>query len=99
VPEEEILPPLPDVLETDGWVLSSRPLSMHPEPGGVVIQRLRQAVSPSGELSEELNVLHLDDLTPEQLEDEARQAGLKALQRRRVPETRDYLGSTVVVLA
>ena len=99
VPQEEVLPPLPDVLEADGWVLSSRPLSMHPEPGGVVIQRLRQAVSPAGELSEELSALHLDQLTPELFEQEARDAGLKPVGRRRVPETRDYLGSTVVLLS
>jgi SAM-dependent methyltransferase len=99
VPEEEVLPPLPDVREEDGWVLSSRPLSMRPEPGGVVIERLRQAVSPAGELSEQLDVLHLDELTPEQLEQEAREAGLSPIGRRRVPETRDYLGSTVVLLS
>jgi SAM-dependent methyltransferase len=99
VPEEEVQPPLPDVLEQNGWVLSSRPLAMRPAPGGVVIERLRQAVSPTGELSEQLDVLHLDELTPEQLELEAREAGLHPLERRRVPETRDYLGSTVVLLA
>ena len=99
VPEEEVQPPLPDVLEQNGWVLSSRPLAMRPAPGGVVIERLRQAVSPTGELSEQLDVLHLDELTPEQLELEAREAGLLPVERRRVPETRDYLGSTVVLLA
>ena len=99
VPEEEVLPPLPDVLETDGWVLSSRPLAMRPEPGGVVIERLRQAVSPAGELSEHLSSLHLDELTPDKLENEAHQAGFEPVGRRRVPETRDYLGSTVVLLS
>jgi SAM-dependent methyltransferase len=99
VPEEEVLPPLPDVREEDGWVLSSRPLAMRPEPGGVVIERLRQAVSPAGDLSEQLDVLHLDELTPAQLEQEARAVGLSPVGRRRVPETRDYLGSTVVLLS
>jgi SAM-dependent methyltransferase len=99
VPEEEVLPPLPDVREEDGWVLSSRPLAMRPEPGGVVIERLRQAVSPAGELSEQLTFLHLDELTASQLEQEAQELGLSPVGRRRVPETRDYLGSTVVLLA
>jgi SAM-dependent methyltransferase len=98
VPAEEVPAPLPDVREEDGWVLSSRPLAMRPEPGGVVIERLRQAVSPAGELSEQLNVLHLDELTSAQLEQEAREVGLSPLGRRRVPETRDYLGSTVVMV-
>ncbi|HEY1359341.1 MAG TPA: class I SAM-dependent methyltransferase [Thermoleophilaceae bacterium] len=99
VPEEEVLPPLPDVLERDGWVLSSRPLAMRPDPGGVVVERLRQAVSPSGELSEELSSLRLDELTPELLEQEAVETGLLPAGRRRVPETRDFLGSTVVLLS
>jgi len=99
VPVEEALPPLPDVMEEGGWVLSSRPLAMRPEPGGVVVERLRQAVSPAGELSEQLAEVHLDGLGPEMLEQEAREIGLRPLGRRRVPETRDYLGSTVVLLS
>jgi SAM-dependent methyltransferase len=99
VPAEEVRPPLPDVLEAEGWVLSSRPLAMYPEAGGVVIQRLRQAVSPAGELSEELTYLRLDELTPERLEQEAERAGFTPAGRRHVPETRDYLGSTVVLLS
>jgi hypothetical protein len=43
-------------------------------------------------------VLHLDELTSAQLEQEAREVGLSPLGRRRVPETRDYLGSTVVMV-
>ena len=93
------LPPLPDVREIDGWVLSSRPLAMRPAPGGVVVERLRQAVSPSGELSEHLSTLHLDELAPEVLEQEAQEAGLRPVGRRRIPETRDFLGSTVVLLS
>lgn len=99
VPADEALPPLPDVLEENGWVLSSRPLAMRAEPGGVVVERLRQAVSPAGELSEQLAVVHLDELTPQLLEQEARSAGMRPVGRRRVPETRDYLGSTVVLLS
>lgn len=99
VPEEEVLPPLPDVRELDGWVLSSRPLAMRPAPGGVALERLRQAVSPSGELSEHLSTLHLDELAPEVLEQEAQGAGLRPVGRRRIPETRDFLGSTVVLLS
>ena len=85
--------------EIDGWVLSSRPLAMRPAPGGVAVERLRQAVSPSGELSEHLSTLHLDELAPEVLEQEAQEAGLRPVGRRRIPETRDFLGSTVVLLS
>jgi SAM-dependent methyltransferase len=98
VPAELALPPLPDLLERDGWVLSSRPLAVRSEPGGVLVDRLREAVSPSGELSEELVAVRLDELTPEALEREAVATGLRRAGRRRVPETSDHVGSTVVLL-
>ena len=48
VPEEEVSPPLPDIVERDGWVFSSQPVSMYEQDGRVVIERRRQAVSPTG---------------------------------------------------
>jgi len=98
VPAEEALPPLPDVREEDGWVLSSRPLSVMPDGGGVVITRLRQAVSPDGELSEEVADVHLDAVSPEELEREAEAVGLAAAGRREIPPTADHVGSSVVLL-
>jgi SAM-dependent methyltransferase len=98
VPAEEALPPLPDVREEDGWVLSSQPVAVRSEPGAVAIDRLRHAVSPAGELSESLVTVRLDALAPEQLEAEAEAAGLRPEGRRHVPETRDHVGSTVVLL-
>ena len=99
VPAGEALPPLPDVREEDGWVLSSRPLSVRAEAGSVVVERLRQAVSPSGDLSEHLAVVRLDELSPERLEREAGEGGLQAAGRRQVAETPDHVGSTVVLLS
>ncbi len=95
---EDARPPLPDVLELDGWVLSSQPVAVRPHAGGVAIDRLRQLVSPSGELREELVTIELDGLSAEQLEAEARSAGLCTAGRRWVPETLDHVGSTVVIL-
>ena len=92
------LPPLPDVREDDGWVLSSTPVAVRAKPGGVEIDRHRQAVSPEGNLTEELTTLTLDALDDHTLETEARAAGFTPLEPRQVPETRDYVGSTVVVL-
>src|SRR5256885_4266034 len=99
VPVGDALPPLPDVREEDGWGLSSRPLAVRSEPGTVVVQRLRQAVSPAGELSEQMAEIRLDELAPELLEREAFELGLVPLGRRRVPETSDHVGSTVVLLS
>jgi SAM-dependent methyltransferase len=94
----DVLPPLPDVREEDGWVLSSRPVAVRSEPGAVAIDRLRQAVSPGGELSETLVTVRLDAVSADELEAEASEAGYSALERRKVPETADHVGSTVVVM-
>jgi SAM-dependent methyltransferase len=99
VPAGEALPPLPDVLERDGWVLSSTPVQVREEEDGTVaIDRLRQAVSPAGELTEEAVTIRLEPLAPETLEQEAADAGLSVLQSRRIEATREHVGSTVVLL-
>lgn len=98
VPAGESQPPLPDILESDGWVLSSTPVAVRDEGDAVEIDRLRQAVSPGGELTEELATIVLDSCAPGTLEDEARAAGLTVAGRREVPSTADYVGSTVVLL-
>jgi SAM-dependent methyltransferase len=95
---EDEAPPLPDVLERDGWVLSSQPLDVRLDEGGVAVDRLRQLVSPAGEISDELSSVHLDALTPEDLEEEGRAAGLRPAARRSIPETPDHVGSTVVIM-
>jgi SAM-dependent methyltransferase len=96
LPAEEALLPLPDVLERDGWVFSSQPLSVARENGAVVIERLRQSVSPAGELDETVAAIRLDSVSPEELEAEAE--GYRRLERRRVEETAEHVGSTIVVL-
>jgi SAM-dependent methyltransferase len=98
VPPADALPPVPDVREEDGWVLSSRPVAVRPEPGGVAVDRLRQLVSPAGELSEELYTVRLDAVGAGELESEAAAAGLRPAGRRAVPPTPDHVGSTVVLL-
>ena len=97
-PAGEALPPLPDVLETDGWVLSSTPVDVRDEGDSITILRHRQAVSPEGELTEEMATLRLDSVTRTGFEEQARSAGYTVLDSREVPATRDYVGSTVVML-
>jgi SAM-dependent methyltransferase len=98
LPEGDALPPLPDVREEDGWVYSSTPVVVRPEGEATAIDRLRQAVSPRGELSESLATIRLDRLAPGELEAEAEAVGFRALAPRSVPETEGYVGSTVVIL-
>jgi SAM-dependent methyltransferase len=98
VATEDRVAPLPDVRELDGWIYSSLPLSVRRGNGRISIERLRQAVSPSGELSEEVDITELDPLSPDTLEAEARDAGLRAAARRLVPATDWHVGSTVCVV-
>jgi hypothetical protein len=94
----EHAPPPPDVREREGWIFSSLPVAIERVGGAVVVHRLRQIVSPDGELIEEEHRFRLHELAPDRLEAEARAAGMRALDRREVPQTEDYVGSTVVVL-
>ncbi len=90
-------PPIPDVGERSGWVYSSLPLDVRPEPGGVAVEWLRQVVSPAGELTEERHTVMLESLGAAQLEREAAAAGLRPEARHDVPETEAFVGSTVVL--
>lgn len=95
--EPEGPPPLPDVREVDGWVYSSLPLDAVDIGEEIVIQRLRQTVSPGGELSEEPNEIRIRTLSAGQLEREGAEAGLVPLGRRPIPPTDLHVGSTVVM--
>jgi len=96
--ETESLPPLPDVREDGGWVYSSTPVGVRQGNHSFVIERRRQAVSPSGDLTEERAIIELDNVVAAQLEHEGAAQGFRALPARSVPPTPDYVGSAVVVL-
>ncbi len=92
-------PPLPDTRELDGWVYSSLPIETVADGRAIRIRRLRQVVSPSGEITDELDDVVLQALDATTLETEARSAGLRPAGRRAIPPTDDHVGSTVVLLA
>jgi SAM-dependent methyltransferase len=96
--EAEGPPPLPDVREVDGWVYSSLPLDAVDIGEEIVIKRLRQTVSPAGELSEEANEIRIRTLSAAELEAEGAATGFAPLARREIPPTDLHVGSTVVVL-
>jgi len=89
---------LPDVRERDGWIYSSQPVAVADREDVLEIRRLRQAVSPAGELSESEHVDRLAGLDAAALEAEAAQMGLRAVCRLDVPPADGYLGSVVVVM-
>jgi SAM-dependent methyltransferase len=90
--------PLPDVREVDGWVFSSLPLAVRGDGERLVVKRLREAVSPAGELSEEVDITELHPLSCAELEAEAREAGLRPAGRLRIAATDSHVGSTVCLL-
>jgi SAM-dependent methyltransferase len=93
----DVVPPLPDMIEQDGWVFSSQPVSVEETNGHVVVTRRRQAVSPSGGLEEELVEITLDIVGADEFGRELEACGFAELRWREIPETPDHIGSTVVV--
>jgi SAM-dependent methyltransferase len=97
VAAEDAPPPLPDVTESGRWVFSSIPLDVRPHPEGILVEWLRQKVSPAGDLTEERHTVVLEQLSPDRLEREAAAHGFRAEERRDIAPTRDYVGSTVLI--
>ncbi len=98
IPEPlDVASPLPDTREVDGWIYSSLPVDAQVDAGSIRVRRLRQTVSPSGQLDEELYEVALRALDAATLEDEAKQARLVPAGRRPVPPTDAHVGSTVVL--
>jgi SAM-dependent methyltransferase len=95
---EEGEPLLPDVREVDGWVYSSLPLEASVGPEHIVVHRLRQRVSPTGELTDTPDQVTICTLTADELEAEAAEVGLVPIERLTIEATDDHVGSTVVVL-
>lgn len=91
-------PPLPDTREVDGWVYSSLPIDAAVDDGVIRVRRLRQTVSPDGDLSEKLDEVVLQSLDAAKLEGEAREADLLPAGRRPIPPSDAHVGSTVVLL-
>lgn len=90
-------PPLPDIVEEDGWVYASQPVAVRLEPDGAVIERIRQAVSPAGRRSSEGDAIRLDRLDAATLEREGLAAGLRPAGRRAIAPTEDHVGSEVAL--
>ena len=90
--------PVPDVAEVDGWVYSSLPIELRAERDSLVVSRLRQVVTPDGDLSEERSDLRLARLDSQALSEEAADAGLRLAAVREIEATDAHMGSTVVLL-
>ena len=96
--EGEMTPPMPDVLELDGIVYFSQPVAMRNDGNAVAIHRVREVVDRDGGRTSGRDVVRLERLEPSELELEAAEHGLTALERRHIAESDDYVGSVVVML-
>jgi hypothetical protein len=86
------------VRQVEGWVYSSLPLEPVVDGESMVLRRLRQTVTPDGDLSEQPDEVELQLLTAEELEEEASEVGLRPIGRRQIPATESHVGSTVVLV-
>jgi SAM-dependent methyltransferase len=96
--EEHDQPPPPDLRDVGGVVYASRPVRVRDLGARAAIDRIRQIVAIDGTLTTSDNVVELDRLEPEELEQEAVAVGLRARSQRRIPQSLEYVGSTVVML-
>ena len=94
---EHAEPPLPDVIERDGWVYASQPVAVRPGAEGTTIERIRQTVSPDGARTTDGDAVVLDRVDSDALEAEGVAAGLLAAGRRFVEMTDDHVGSEIVL--
>jgi SAM-dependent methyltransferase len=98
IPAGEVVPPLPDIREADGWVYSSTPVAVRRAEETAAIDRHRQSVSPTGDISEWVATIELDLVSADQLEAEAADCGFVPRERGWIPESAEWTGSTVVML-
>jgi SAM-dependent methyltransferase len=89
---------LPDMREVEGWVYSSEPLWVQVGDEALTVRRLRERVSPEGEMERAVHDDILHRLDPETLEREASRAGFVPVGRRRITSAEDEADSVVVLL-
>jgi SAM-dependent methyltransferase len=95
---EHVLLPLPDMGIVDGVSYYSQPVALRDQGDRMAIERIRTVVTAAGQRSASDDVIHLDKVTPAQVEAEALQAGLWPRAARVIPPTEEHVGTTVVML-
>ena len=95
---EHELPPPPDACEVDGVRYASRLLGVDDDDGRAVLRRRREIIGPRGQYESRDVVVRLDRVPAEVVAAEALRVGFIRHHRLTVPETEQFLGSTVVVL-
>jgi SAM-dependent methyltransferase len=89
---------VPDMVELDGWVYSSEPLWVQVSEETITVRRLRQRVSPGGEIERSVHDDVLHRLDPATLEAEADVAGLISREHRPIRSGPAEADSIAVIL-
>jgi precorrin-6B methylase 2 len=89
---------LPDMRELDGWVYSSEPLWVQVGDAVLTVRRLRERVSPDGRMERTVHDDILHRVSPDRLELEAEEAGLRRAGRRQLSSGPNEADSAVVLL-
>jgi len=89
---------LPDMREIDDWVFSSEPLWVQVSDDALTVRRIRERVSPEGAVDRQVHDDLLLRVSPDQLEREAEEAGLRPMGRRQIVYGPDEADSTVVIV-
>jgi predicted O-methyltransferase YrrM len=89
---------LPDMRELEGWVYSSEPLWVQVGENALTVRRLRERVSPEGQMERKVHDEILYRVSPDRLELEGEEAGLRRAGRRQISSGPNEADSTVVLL-
>ncbi len=96
--EEHDAPPPADAREIGGVRYASQLIAVEDDGGRAAIHRVREITGPGERFEWQDVVIELDRVTAHDVAAEGRQAGFFNEPARLVPQTEEYLGSTVVVL-
>jgi SAM-dependent methyltransferase len=91
-------PPKPDLREVGGTVYASRPVAVRDLGDRAAIERVREIVARDGTRTVTDDVIELDRVDVDELAAEAATLGFRSEIPRRIPQTLDYVGSTVAML-
>jgi SAM-dependent methyltransferase len=97
--EQHDLPPPPDACEIDGVRYASQLLAVTDEGSCAAIHRRRDIVGPRQLHESESFVLPLDRVSADEVAAEATELGFLPRPHLSIPETEEFLGSTVVALS
>ena len=92
------MPPPPDACEMAGVRYASHLLAVEDEDGRAAIRRRREVIGPGDHYESHEVVVRLDRVTAPEVAAEAVELGFLTEPLRFIPETEEYLGSTVLVL-